>query len=205
MKSYKQKRELLKQLEVRNMGPIELLEKLSEVCTPYAHLIKLAAEEFGFSTGPSRSQKVEDLERESAVNSAKKEVEIQQTIQKLAKIKGEGQELKSKLTRYQKRLSALNKDIERLTHLSNVNGLTSREPGPVVQRNVELDDEGLEPVKAIPLDEAKYKLLWTEHTQLLKQLGELKEELLQRQVQQMVVFRDRARDLVYGGIFRHRK
>jgi hypothetical protein len=205
MKSFQERRELLKELEIRNMNPVILLGRLAESCTPYAHLIKMAAEEFRFSTGPARSQKVDDLERESAVDSAKKEVEIQQLAQKLARIRTEGAEIRNNLARRQKKLDNLNKDIERLNHLAHLSGVTAQDLAPPPTRNMEFDDEGLEPPKGIPLDDAKYKLLWTEHTQLVRELGDLKEELLRQQVQQMIVFRERARNLISGGLYRRRR
>lgn len=192
IKAQQQKKELLAELEASNLGPIQILSKLANCSTPYASLISLAAEEFEFTTGPARSQQVDDLERESTVDSAKKEVEIQQLTQKLSRKRSDATEKKRMLAKHQKALEQLNKDIDRLNQLVAFNGIHDKEeeqkPEPVVRKTDDLQDMG-----PIPLDDDKYKGLWREHTKLLDELEVLKAKLVETQERQMDAFKERAK------------
>lgn len=189
-----QMKEILKKLEFSNPTPLELLRTLSNCSTPYSSLLKLASEELEYATKPARSQKLDELERESAVNSAKKEVEIQQAHDRLTRTKNEGNDLEVMMNRFQKRLDGVNTDINRLNDLLTLHGVSiEKDPNAGKPKEVLIENELMQETPPPVLDEELYKQLWAEHIELLNEIDDLQVKLKEIQEQQTVAFREVAR------------
>ena len=187
-----QKKDIFKELEDGNMDPIPLLEKLSHCSTEYAKLIGLAAEELGYYHTPVRSKDLEDLERESAVNSAKNEVEIQQQKEKLIKLKADNSDLKEKVRKKQRYLEQVNSDIERLQRLYEVHVPTDETEKKDSKSEQEAEDfqKALSANQAPKLNDELYRKLWVEHTELLEQIESYKTKLKETQENQLVAMKE---------------
>jgi hypothetical protein len=194
MRANREKSELLNDLSLTTMEPVEVLERLSNCLTPSSSLFKQAVDEFSFRSAPSRAQKVDDLERESVVQCAKKEVELQQLLQKLERMKSDGVDINGRLARQQEKLNGLNRNMDKLTHLLEVSGY-HEEAHPTVVVDPTLNDE-IPVVASLPLDDAKYKELWKRNVELQETVLAMKEQLKEVQARQMVAFRARGRQEV---------
>lgn len=190
MKAHQQRKEIFDDLALSNISAMDLLRRLSECTTPFSRLLKRVIEELEFTSGVSRSQKVDDLERDAAVESAKKEVEVQQVAQRLSRIKQDGVETRKILARHQRRLENMNKDIKRLEHLSGLSVCDEEE-----QKQKVFTQDGVRTEAVIPLDDDKYKALWLDHTELLDQITEQKRVLETTQERQRIAMRDRVREI----------
>jgi hypothetical protein len=191
--AHRQRQEVYRALSERNLDSLGLLTRLSECATPFAKLFAQAADELSFTSKPRRSQRVEDLERDAAVESAKKEVEIQQLAQRLERARGEGAALGGVLAKHTKTLDELNQDVDRMSYLMRANGIVADEVPP--PPDVELDD-GLEIPHVIPLDEAQYRVLWAANMKLQEDVENLRLRLVEVQGRQEIALRERARELL---------
>jgi hypothetical protein len=66
-----------------NFDAVTVLHHISSCATPFARLLRCVVEEFRFTSSPLHSQEVEDVERDSAVDCARREVELQRLMQRL--------------------------------------------------------------------------------------------------------------------------
>ena len=189
IQAQKQKKEILDWLSTENPSPGEVLQRLSKCSTPYAKLFNEACEELSYMHATTRSQKIDDLERESALTSAKTEVEIQQQSEKLIKAKNERANLNEKIKKLSAKLDKINKDVKLLQDLSVYEGIDN-EPEQK-EKPVELVETELEK-KVPPLDENEYKVLWQTRQELLDQIEELKETLKKVQAKQVEEIRNYA-------------
>jgi hypothetical protein len=188
-----QQEEVYRLLSESNLGPLDLLTRLSGCATPFAQLLTQAADELSFTTNRTRSHHVEDLERNAAVDSAKKEVEIQQLAQRLERARAEGAATGAVLAKHTRTLEKLNHDFQRISDLMHANGIDAdKDPPP---RDVELDD-GIDIPHAIPLDEAQYRVLWAANLKLQEDVENLRLQLAEVQGRQEIAMRERARELL---------
>lgn len=178
----RQRREILEWLSTENPTPVELLSRLAKCTTQYSKLITETVEELGFTHAPTRSQKIDDLERESALNSAKMEVEIQQQQEKLQKAKNDKAVLLEKIKKANTKLDKINKDVGLLQSLFIYQGLETTQD--TNKQQVILSDETLEKPKPI-LDENLYRELWSSRQELLEQIEELQKKLTKTQLKQV--------------------
>ncbi|KAK8863674.1 hypothetical protein M9Y10_011363 [Tritrichomonas musculus] len=201
-RALQQRKELLEILETDNLPPSEILHKISTYATPYSKLLKLAFDELQYATVISHSTQVDDLERNAAVTSAKKEIEVQQLTDKAIKLKNECADLKKSLKKSQNRLQKLNSDIEILNKLTEIHGIDIGKEIPnsarsrkneTIERN-ESEKEILQNEKdhAIPLDDALYKSLWSDHTKLLDEIEDLQKQLTKTQEKQAEAYHETA-------------
>ena len=189
IQAHKQKKEILDWLSNENPSPGEMLQRLSTCSTPYAKLFREASEELSYAHPTTRSQKIDDLERESALTSAKTEVEIQQQSERLIKAKNEQSNLKDKIKKLSTKLDKINKDVGLLQNLIVYEGV-DKEPEEK-KKPVQLVEAELEK-KVPPLDENEYKVLWQTRQDLLKEIDQLKENLKEVQAKQMTEIRNYA-------------
>jgi hypothetical protein len=188
----REKSELLSDLSIAAMDAVDLLDRLSNCLTPYASLFKQAVDEFSFGAPPSRAQKVDDLERESAVQCAKKEVEIQQLLQRIERMKADGVDIRGRLVKQQQRLDSLNNHMEKLSHLLEITGYTPEEnPAPAAD---EAPSDRLQMPASLPLDEAKYKELWRRNVELQENVSAMQEQLKEVQARQVVAYHKRGHE-----------
>lgn len=183
-KAHRQKKEILEWLSGENPTAIELLKRVSECATPYTKLLIMTCEELQHVLGPVRSEKLDDLERDSSLNCAKLEVDIQQQREKIVKIKSEATELAKELRNEKKTLETLNFEIERLQKLHSFQESDEQESQEQPEKKSELRewDESCEEIK---LDEEKYRELWMEQQQILDVLQLLEDSLKEKQEEQM--------------------
>lgn len=198
MKALEQKNELLELLEFNNLSPMDILLKLSTYVTPYAKLFKLAYDELQYATSGGHSAQLDELERNSAVASAKQEIEVQQLMDKAVRLKAEGSDLKNVLKRHQNKLKKINNDIDFLYKIASAHGieisdktLTNNNPKHNTPVNIN-NDSILTTEKVIPLDDDLYKRLWHEHTNLLDEMEQLGIQLKKTQEKQIKVLHDNA-------------
>jgi hypothetical protein len=190
-----QKREVYRALSEQNLDAIGVLALLSKSASPFARLFSLAVDELSCTAPPLRCHQVEDLERDSAVQAAKLEVEIQQLAQRLERTRADRARFRDVLDGHEKRLRQMNMDVERISYLMAANGIAADQKPPPVE--VELDD-GIVLPPMIPLDEAKYRGLWAENMKLQEEVEELRNQLSDVQARQMGAMKERARDLLAG-------
>lgn len=186
-KAIKMKKEILEWLADENPPPIEVLKRVAECPTPYAKLISMASEELSYSLGPLRSEGLEELERNSSLNSAKVEVEIQQQQEKIIRSKNERNEIREKLKIVNKELSTLNSDIERLQRLSTLHDVDNKENN--LKRRIDstfITESSSEEPK---FDDEVYKNLWLEQQQLLDVIQMLQNNLVSKQKEQVIEMR----------------
>ena len=186
-KALKQKKEILEWLSDENPSNVDLLTRLSQCSTPYARLFKRVAEEMEVMIKAMRSGKLDDLDRESSLTSAKLEVEIQQQRERVSKIKADTEEIQSKLKRGKQILNRLNGDIDRLQTWATYN--LNTEEGRKTRREEFVDngewEEPAEQTETVKLDTVEYQGLWTEQQQLTNSLQVLANDLRQKQLQQL--------------------
>lgn len=178
----KQRKEILDWLSTDNPPAVDLLSKVSKCATPYSKLLTESVEELSFIHAPTRSQKIDDLERESALNSAKMEVEIQQQQEKLTKVKNEKQQLLDKIKKANARLDKVNKDVSLLQSLFVYQGIDNSSESN--KQQVILSEETLEKPKPV-LDQELYRDLWKTRQELLDQIEELQKNLTKTQQMQV--------------------
>lgn len=207
LKANEQKKKLLEILETDNLNAADILLKISEYTTPYSKLLKLAYEELQYTAVTGHSAEIDELERNSAVDSAKKEIEIQQLTDKLIKLKNECTDLKKSLKKSQNRLETLNNDIVTLNKLAEIhsiefnNVVVKSARSENIEVNEEIDENEEELIKKekdhpIHLDDELYKNLWKENTDLLDKIDELQKQLVKTQEKQAVAFHECAQKII---------
>lgn len=211
IKAMKQKKELLEILETDNLSAADILLKISTYTTPYSKLLKLAYEELQYAPTTSHSTQIDELERNSAVTSAKKEIEVQQLTDKSIKLKNEFSELKKNLKKSQNQLQTLNDDIVALNKLAEIHSIEINnevlksarseisESDDEVNENIdETENEFIKNDKnqKIPLDDDLYKKLWNENTNLLDEIDQLQKKLLKTQEKQAIAFHECAQKII---------
>jgi hypothetical protein len=190
-----QKRDVYRALSEQNLDPAGVLTHLANSVSPYARLFALAADELGCTAPPIRCHQVEDLERASAVESAKLEVQVQQLTQRLKRASTDATRARGLVRAHEEQLQQVNRDVERMSNLIAANGIdANQKPQPVAVAV----DKGIDFRPAVPLDEAKYRALWAENVKLQQKLDDLKSQLGDVQARQMIAMRERARDLIAG-------
>lgn len=185
-KAIKMKKEILEWLADENPPAIEVLKRVAECPTPYAKLISMASEELNYSLGPLRSEGLEELERNSSLNSAKVEVEIQQQQEKLIRAKNERSDINEKLKILNKELSTLNSDIERIQRLSTVHDIDNKKDETKRHRGEDFIPEIAEEPK---FNDEVYKSLWLEQQQLHDVIQMLQNNLVSKQKEQVAEMR----------------
>lgn len=183
-KAIKMKKEILKWLADENPPAIEVLKRVAECPTQYAKLISMASEELSYSLGPLRSEGLEELERNSSLNSAKVEVEIQQQQEKLIRAKNERNYIKEKLKIANKELNLLNSDIERIQRLSTVHDVENKKDESKRRKGeADITEQSTEEPK---FNDEAYKSLWLEQQQLLDVIQMLQNNLIAKQKEQVI-------------------
>lgn len=203
MKAHKQKAEMLTFLTHTNLSPQDVLIRLSTYATPYADLIQIAAEELGYAVQNIRSQGIDDITRKSVVESAKKEVELQNLTEKMVRMKSEMEDLKQNIQKRQLFLDKLNSDIARMqlllqSHNIDANAVVQEENKKrkkMMEEN-ELLAEKLVESKPLPFNEKVYQELWSEHNDLEESLGELNTKFKEIQERQRGAIRERAKNII---------
>ena len=185
-KMSQKKKEMLKWLSEENPPALDILKKVADCPTPYSKLILKACEELSYSLGPVRSEGVDELERNSAIQSAKVDVEIQQQQEKLLKTIHENKSLESQISDEKENLESLNTQIDNLQRLSTLIG-GEREvkeiPKPKTTdteaHEIELFNDGPE------LDNSEYRQLWNEQMTLEGLIQILQTGLKAKQLEQV--------------------
>lgn len=185
--SAKKKKEILEWLADENPPAIEVLKKVTESPTPYSKLISMAIEELSYSLGPLRSEGLEELERNSSLDSAKVEVEIQQQQEKLIRVKNEGNIIREKLKIANKELSSLNTEIDQLQKLSAIHDVENKKGNSKKRKDEVFVTET--PSEEPKFDDDVYKKLWMEQQQLHDVIQMLQDNLVTKQNEQVTEMR----------------
>ena len=190
----KQRREIFEWLDCENPKPMELLTRIGKCATPYAKLIQMACEELEFSHSPTRSQKIDELERESVVGSAKKEVLIAQQQSKFDRAKAVNTELLSAVEKVDRRLSKVNSKTEQLQHLVTLHGVDVPPTPKTAQDEIDKEVEAIESSRTgrvgQPLNDEILKQLWKEQTELEDQIQILEKKLTECQNKQLIALKE---------------
>jgi len=194
MQSLRDRRELTELIEQKKLAGVDVLVQISKYKSNYSKLVASAAEELSLLNLNSRSQKIDDLEREAALNSAKMEVEIQQQQEKLIRLKNEKTELNEGIKKNTVKLSKLNSDVQMLQTLNDQHGMNEEKP-VIAKKEIDITQNKKE--KPSPsLNDADYKRLWGERQELLDKIDLLQEQLKSVQEKQMEVFQEHAKSLI---------
>ncbi|OHT05484.1 hypothetical protein TRFO_26751 [Tritrichomonas foetus] len=185
-KAAKVKREIYQWLSEENPPAIDVLKRVAECPTMYSKLILMACEEMSYSLGPVRSEGIDELERNSTLNNAKLEVEIQQQQEKLLRVKREAKDISEKLQKSKQTLNTLNCDIDRLQKLSTLHGVDDEKKGKNIQENREFVE--LVPTE-IKLNDEVYRELWNDQQTLTEVIQLLQDKLSAKQKEQVVEMR----------------
>ena len=194
----REKKEILEWIKTNNPNGISILNKCSQSKNSFSKLIALIVEELSLLSAPTRSQQIDDLERESALNSAKLEVEIQQLNEKLLKFKNEKNDINERIKKNKNRLNKLNSDVQLLQNLFEFHKISEKN-NINEKKNINLKENNLE--KSNPIfNENEYKRLWGERQDLLDQIENIQNELHLVQEQQIFELQEHAKKKVGKGL-----
>jgi chromosome segregation ATPase len=160
-----------------------VLRRLSTTSTPFAPLLALACDELEHVLGAVRSDKLDELERDSSLESARLEVEIQRQHERIVKLRHEAVTLREDLHRRDRDLDLLNSDIARLQRLHEQYGISIVKEKPKAQEDWSQYRELSQPVAK--LDDELYRTLWTEQQQIHNEIQGLESEWEARQNDQL--------------------
>jgi len=178
-----EKQEIFTWLSEGNPKPVDLLHRVSLTSTPYAKLIKLTCDELAHSLGHVRSERLDELDRESSLSCARVEVEIQRQRERIVRLRHDKQEIQEELNKYEADLRELGFAIDRLHQLAQVHGLAGDKQD---RKSEELPAYVDLSRKQAAFDQDMYRALWQEQQELLDQLQALESHLAATQKQQVV-------------------
>jgi hypothetical protein len=176
--------EILKWLTEVNPRPLDLLRRLSQTSTPYVRLLTLVCDEMEHCLGPVRSEKLDELERDSSLTCARLEVEAQRQHERVVRLRVEKQGLQDELRRRQRDLEQLGSTIDALQELAHTHGIDKEKQEPRRTDNWGAYKDLSK--QSAALDDTMYRELWKQQQELLDEITVLERELAARQAAQLV-------------------
>jgi hypothetical protein len=182
-RAHEEKKAILDWLSVENPPPGEVLRRLSNSSTPFASLLSLACDELEHALGPVRSEKLDELERDSSLAAARLEVEIQREHDRTVKLRHEAAALRDDLQYRKRDLDRINMDIDRLHRLHEQYGIQTVKEKPKAEEDWSQYRELGQPV--VKLDDELYRTLWTDQQQIHTEIQALETECQAKQQAQL--------------------